>query len=210
MDKILEIKKYLKKYDLEKYFESFDCNLFKLETFEKDSFLMMSGMDGKKLYFFVKGLIKVTLFSEKGSEMLLELSRPFDIMGDVEFILKDSIYYNVQIKEKSTFLILDFETAYENPDIYKLLAETLAKKLRKTSEKYSFSKLCSSRTIAANFIYENREYFSGDIKYSEFAKLIGLSERQLRRILTEFENMKLIERNGRGIKILDERGIKNI
>jgi CRP-like cAMP-binding protein len=210
MNKISKIKTYLEKYELKKYFENFDYNLFTIGTFEKNSFLMMSGMNENKLYFFVDGLIKVTLLSKGGNEMLLELSRPFDVMGDVEFILEDSIYYNIQIKEKSTFLILDFDVAYEIPGIYKLLAKTVAKKLRKTSKKYSMSKLCSSRIIAAEFIYENREYFSGEIRYREFAKLIGLSERQLRRILTEFENMGLIKRGDGGIRILNKEGIKEI
>jgi DNA-binding Lrp family transcriptional regulator len=62
----------------------------------------------------------------------------------------------------------------------------------------------------AKFITENRKYFSSTIKYGDISKLLGLSERQLRRILKDFEDKGLIERKGRKIDILDEEGIKRL
>jgi CRP-like cAMP-binding protein len=210
MDNIGKIEKFIKKYDLEKYLEGYNYSDIEIRTFEKDSYLMMSGMDKRKLYLFVDGLLKVTLFSNDGNEMLLELTKPFDILGDVEFLLEEDIYYNIQIKEKSIFLELDFDRAVKNIIFYELMAKTLAKKLRKTSEKYSVKKLCNSKILVAKFITDNREYFSDTIKYGDISKLLGLSERQLRRILKNFEEMELIKRNGRKIEILNEKGIKKL
>ncbi|WP_321328293.1 Crp/Fnr family transcriptional regulator [uncultured Ilyobacter sp.] len=210
MDSSREIEKFIKKYDLEKYLEGYNYWDMEIKILEKDSYLMMSGMDKRKLYLFVDGLLKVTLLSSEGDEMLLELTKPFDILGDVEFLLEEDVHYNIQIKERSTFLELDFDKAVKNIRFYELMAKTLAKKLRNTSKKYSVKKLCTSRVLVAKFITENRKYFSSTIKYGDISKLLGLSERQLRRILKDFEDKGLIERKGRKIDILDEEGIKRL
>ncbi|WP_319370856.1 Crp/Fnr family transcriptional regulator [uncultured Ilyobacter sp.] len=210
MDKSRKIEKLIKKYGLDPYLDGYAYSDIKIKTFEKDSYLMMSGMDKRKLYLFVDGLLKVTLFSSEGNEMLLELTKPFDILGDVEFLLEEDIHYNIQIKEKSTFLELDYDMAVKNLRFYELMAKTLAKKLRNTSKKYSTKKLCNGKILVAKFIAENKEYFSSTIKYGDISKLLGLSERQLRRILKNFEDAGLIRREGRRIQVLNEKGMKKL
>lgn|GEM_PF-3374944 len=210
MENSREIEKFIKKYKLDKYLEGYNYRDIEIKVLEKGSYLMMSGMDKRKLYLFVDGLLKVTLLSSDGDEMLLELTKPFDILGDVEFLLEEDVHYNIQIKERSTFLELDFDKAVKNLKFYQLMAKTLAKKLRNTSKKYSAKKLCNSRVLVAKFILENREYFLSTIKYGDISKLLGLSERQLRRILKKFEDEKLIKRNGRKIEILNKNGIKRL
>lgn len=210
MENSREIEKFIKKYKLDKYLEGYNYRDIEIKVLEKGSYLMMSGMDKRKLYLFVDGLLKVTLLSSDGDEMLLELTKPFDILGDVEFLLEEDVHYNIQIKERSTFLELDFDKAVKNLKFYQLMAKTLAKKLRNTSKKYSAKKLCNSEVLVAKFILENREYFLSTIKYGDISKLLGLSERQLRRILKKFEDEKLIKRNGRKIEILNKNGIKRL
>lgn len=210
MENSREIEKFIKKYKLDKYLEGYNYRDIEIKVLEKGSYLMMSGMDKRKLYLFVDGLLKVTLLSSDGDEMLLELTKPFDILGDVEFLLEEDVHYNIQIKERSTFLELDFDKAVKNLKFYQLMAKTLAKKLRNTSKKYSAKKLCNSEVLVAKFILENREYFLSTIKYGDISKLLGFSERQLRRILKKFEDEKLIKRNGRKIEILNKNGIKRL
>jgi len=82
-----------------------------------------------------------------------------------------------------------------------LIAITLAQKLQKNAQRISSSQLLSSKEIVINFIIENRSYVENYIKYHEMAKLIGLSERQLRRILSELQDENLIIKRDKKIYI---------
>jgi len=202
-----KIEKYISQYKLEEYIKVQDYNKFEIKTYEKDNYVVMSKTNNNKLYFFVEGTVKITLLSSDGKEMVLEFIKPFDIFGDVEFILKNDIYYNIQTNEKSTFLEIDFATAKNIDSLYKLISKTLANKLYRTSEKYSLKQLLNSKEIVLNFIYKNK---NTSIKLYEMAKLVGLSERQLRRILNDLEEENIILKNGKKIEIIDLDAIQEI
>lgn len=204
MDKI---KKYITKFQLEEYIEKQNYEKFEIKSYDKDSYVVMSKTNNNKLYFFVEGSVKITLLSSDGKEMVLEFIKPFDIFGDVEFMLKNDIYYDIQTNEKSTFLEIDFKTANNINTLYKLIAKTLANKLYRTSEKYSLKQLLNSKEIVLNFIYKNK---NTNMKLYEMAKLVGLSERQLRRILNELEEDGIIIKNGKKIEIVDLKLIQDI
>lgn len=204
---INKIKNYIIKYNLQEYILEKDLHKFEIRHYEKNEYVVMSKTNNKKLYFFVEGSAKISLFSSEGKEMFLEFIKPFDIFGDVEFILKNDIYYNIQTSEKSTFLEIDFETASTIVNLYKLIAKTLATKLYRTSEKYSLKQLLNSKEIVINFIYNNNK---SPIKMYEMAKLVALSERQLRRILNELEEDNIIIKKGKKIEIIDLDAVKEI
>lgn len=200
MDK--NIYDYIKEFELDEYIDEANISDFSLRTYEKDNFILMSGSNEKNIYFFLDGVAKVTLFSKDGEEMLLELIKPFDIFGDVEFMLGNEISYNVQAIEKSILFELNSNNINKNPKFYKLLAKTLAIKLAKISEKYSKNQLLGTKEYVLNFIKENKSYVSSSLKYNEMAKLVGLSERQLRRVLNELSEGNLIEKVGKKIILL--------
>lgn len=199
MDSSKEIFDYFKKFNLENYIEEERAQEFQLKKYEKNSFVMMSGTLQKKIYLFVEGYVKITLFSKSGDEMLLELVSPFDIFGDVEFIMGTEINYNVQVIEPSIFLEIESAKIEKDIQIYKLISKTLALKLYNTSEKYSNNKLYDSKSRVLNFIKDNEAYVSNSVKFGEMAKLLGLSERQLRRVLSNLQSENLIKKTGKKI-----------
>ena len=73
--------------------------------------------------------------------MLLELMKPFDILGDIEYVLGNENTHNVQVIEKCRCLEISEENIKKNPILYKLMAKTLAGKLLRSSMKISNSQL---------------------------------------------------------------------
>ncbi len=185
---------YVHIFHLEEFINNNNVNDFELKTYEAGNFLLMTGEKKRKIYLFVEGVVKVTLFSKEGDEMLLELMKPFDILGDIEYVLGNENTHNVQVIEKCRCLEISEENIKKNPILYKLMAKTLAGKLLRSSMKISNSQLLTSKELVLNFITENKTYVTTSLKYHEMAKLVGISERQLRRIIRDLEREGLVKR----------------
>ena len=82
------------------------------------------------------------------------------------------------------------------------MAKTLAGKLLRSSMKISSSQLLTSKELVLNFITENKTYVTTSLKYHEMAKLVGISERQLRRIIRDFEREGLVKRLGKKLFLI--------
>ena len=134
--------------------------------------------------------------------MLLELMKPFDILGDIEYVLGNENTHNVQVIEKCRCLEISEENIKRNPILYKLMAKTLAGKLLRSSMKISNSQLLTSKELVLNFITENKTYVTTSLKYHEMAKLVGISERQLRRIIRDLESEGLIKKIGKKLFLI--------
>jgi len=197
-----KIHNYIEKFELNDYINEKNIIFFALNSYEKDSFILMSGEKKNKIYLFVEGVVKVTRFSADGDEVLLELMKPFDIFGDIEYILGNENTHNVQVVEKCTCLELNIDYVIKNPILFRLIAKTLAGKLLRTSIRYSNSQLLNTNDFVLDFIKENEIYLTSPFKYSEMAKLVGLSERQLRRVLKHLVDEKLIKKLGKTIILL--------
>ena len=196
-----KIDEYIKKFNLTEYINNENIGEFELKQYESGNFILMAGNSEKKLCFMVEGVAKVTVLSDEGKEMILDLVKPFDIFGDLEFVLEMKKMHNVEVVEKVVTLEIQTKNIPKNSPIYKLIAITLAQKLQKNAQRISNSQLLSSREIVINFIKENRSYVENYIKYHEMAKLIGFSERQLRRILSELQEENLIIKKDKKIYI---------
>ncbi len=193
---------YVHIFHLEEFINNNNVNDFELKTYEAGNFLLMTGEKKKKIYLFVEGVVKVTLFSKEGDEMLLELMKPFDILGDIEYVLGNENTHNVQVIEKCRCLEISEENIKKNPILYKLMAKTLAGKLLRSSMKISNSQLLTSKELVLNFITENKTYVTTSLKYHEMAKLVGISERQLRRIIRDLEREGLVKRLGKKLFLI--------
>lgn len=197
----MEILEYLDKYNLHEYFSNINPDDYKVLYLKKGEFLLMSGMQQKSIYVFLEGYVRIATLSESGNEIIHGLDKPFDIFGDIECMLNQAINCDIYVKEDSVFLEMKFELVAKHPELYKLLAKRLAVKLQRASRRYTSRVLLDSKTMVTDFITENKEYFADKIVYSEFAKLVSLSERQLRRILTELEEDGIIRKSGKRIYI---------
>lgn len=193
---VKNIEFYIEKFSLAKYLHKDEREQMEIKSYEPQSFILMSGNTEKKLYFMVEGVAKVTVLSNEGKEMILDLVKPFDILGDLEFILGVEKLHNVEVVEKVITLEIKTENIKENSLLYKLMAETLAKKLQKNAQRIWTRELMDSKEIVLKFIKENKSYVEGYIRYNEMAKLLGISDRQLRRILVELSHEgKIIKKN---------------
>ena len=193
---------FVKEHSLEEFINEDNIGDFQLKKYDAGSFILMSGEKKEKIFLFVQGVIKVTLFSDDGKELLLELMKPFDILGDIEYVLGNNNTLNVQVIEESICIEVKKDIIEKNQLLYKLMSKTLAGKLLRNSRKILDNQLFSTKDLVLKFIQENEPYVRNSLRYNEMAKLLGLSERQLRRVLKELEDDRYIKKNGKKLYLL--------
>lgn len=193
---------YIEKFNLSKYFHKDERDKLELHSYEQGSFILMSGNNEKKLCFLVEGIARITVLSLDGKELILDWSKALDILGDLEFILEVQKLHNVEVLERAVTLEISTEFIKENSKLYRLLAETLAKKLQKNTERIWSKDLLDSKELVMKFIRENKSYVEAYLRYNEMSKLLGISDRQLRRILQELVKDGKIQKQGKKIFII--------
>lgn len=193
---------YIEKFNLSTYFHKDERDKLELHSYEQGSFILMSGNNEKKLCFLVEGIARITVLSLDGKELILDWSKALDILGDLEFILEVQKLHNVEVLERAVTLEISTEFIKENSKLYRLLAETLAKKLQKNTERIWSKDLLDSKELVMKFIRENKSYVEAYLRYNEMSKLLGISDRQLRRILQELVKDGKIQKQGKKIFII--------
>lgn len=175
--------------------------------------LIYAGTPLQYLMFFVEGSAKVYKRLENGSSLLIGFYTPFDILGDVElFSYKQYIMDVIAIKD-SVCLTLPVELVHrhadKNPALLKKLCSGLGKKL-----------VNFNVSASANILYplENRLaslLIAEDIKIQdhslgEIAELLGVSYRQLGRVLRRFRDQGIISPRHGHIEVLDRKTLKKL
>ncbi|TCL74276.1 CRP-like cAMP-binding protein [Hydrogenispora ethanolica] len=212
-----ETRRFLAQYQLDQYFGERFVKEFSICAYGENEYILVAEEANSDILILVEGTALVTVLSEDGDELIICLRRPFDVFGDIEFVLGDRyILNNVTAKTPCKLLSLPKEWAarelHHHAGFYRLISLTLANKLRETSIKYNRNLLYPLRIRLARFLEESAadEGLLQTLQYNELAKLLGVTDRQLRRVLAEFEELGIIARDRRGIRIKDLRRLQDI
>lgn len=212
-----ETREWLVQYQIDPYCSAPLLAQSRICEYAANEYILAAEQENSDILLFVKGIALVTVLSESGTELIICLRKPFDIFGDIEFILENKqIMNNVTAKTPCKLLALPKESLARqlrgDARFYQLIARTLANKLYETSIKYNRNLLYPLRIRFARFLEEIAadEGLLETVQYNELAKLLGVTDRQLRRVLAEFQTLGIIERNRSGIRIKDRERLRDI
>ena len=178
-----------------------------LKNFEKGEIIFSISDSSQYLYFLVEGKIKVSsaLYSDK--EVVIEYSKPLEILGEIEYIQNKEIYINVETITPCTVISIsryDFDTILKgNDELYKFLLKSLSEKLTKGVKKTLkfHQKPLKERILEyLNSASKNKEI--ENIKYIEMAHSLKISDRYLRKILKEMDEEGIIKKISKKIILL--------
>lgn len=198
---------YLKRFSLEKCFSPKVRSKLYLKNFEKGEIIFSISDSSQYLYFLVEGKIKVSsaLYSDK--EVVIEYSKPLEILGEIEYIQNKEIYINVETITPCTVISIsryDFDTILKgNDELYKFLLKSLSEKLTKGVKKTLkfHQKPLKERILEyLNSASKNKEI--ENIKYIEMAHSLKISDRYLRKILKEMDEEGIIKKISKKIILL--------
>ncbi|WP_432205600.1 Crp/Fnr family transcriptional regulator (plasmid) [Cetobacterium somerae] len=202
-----EINYYLKKYDLEKYMKPELIDKFFIKRFLKGEMIFSVEQESQSLYFFVEGKIKIYSAFYGNKEVLIEFCKPFQILGEVEYIQNKVININVEALTPCVVIGIlreDFKKMISGNDkLYELLLRTITNKLTTTmTHILSYHQKTLEERIL-NYLKElSKNNKVEKIRYLEMASFLKVSDRHLRKVLKELIEKEIIYKNGKTIYLL--------
>lgn len=215
------IQSYINMYHINDYFTKDLTQYMTLWQYEKNEKILISGDPMNYFYFVVDGKAKIFNLLENGKEVLLRFTRPLSELGSLE-VLSDKRYVNSCVTAhfptrviKIPFRILD-EHAREDVRFLQYLVKRLSHKLGTESKKssmnitYPFKNRFASYLLSITTMKTDRIDEIKINKMTDLATYLGTSYRHLNRVIKEFEEEKIIEKQDKKFIILDFAALEDL
>lgn len=221
-DKSGLITHYLRTNKTLEIFLEIDTVYFQLNYFEKGELICNIDDEMDRLYFVVKGKVKVYTITSEGKKLILRFINPLAIVGDIELI-QNSKAHNVVEACSDVIAISISNTVIRNkllhdPIFMKFLLKNIANTLKISTRFTALNLLYPVEVRVASYLLSistdsNGDMYKGDLdttSVTSIADFIGVSYRHVIRVLQRFYNDKLIEKSNGVIVIKDFSRMKEV
>lgn len=201
---------YLKYWGLEKAFSGIASNGVILKHYCDGEILFHAGQEVDFAYLLVNGRCRLYGISREGKEVLVNYKEALGIYGEMEIMLGIEFKLSLSAVGNAAVLkipriLMERKLLYQ-VDFLRFVSLELANKMWLDSSKQIQAILKDGKERVADLICqqalaEERRNFVFSCRKT--ALDAGISERQLTRVLGEWEKAGIIERKGRKLRILD-------
>ncbi|MCH4566284.1 Crp/Fnr family transcriptional regulator [Bacillus sp. ES1-5] len=213
---------YLKTNKMLKIFSEIDTAYFQVNHFDKGKFICNIDDAMDRLYFVVKGKVKVYTITPEGKKLILRFINPLAVVGDIEFI-QNSKVHNV-VEACSDVIAISISHAVirnkllHDPIFMNFLLENIANTLKISTRFTALNLLYPVEVRVASYLLSistdsNGNMYKKDLdatSISSIADFIGVSYRHVIRVLQKFYKEKLIEKRNGVIVIKDFFKMKEV
>lgn len=194
----------------------------KLNKYKKKQIIFEEDNHPQYVYYLKSGMAKSYKTNEGGKELTIQLYAPGDFIGYIAIIEKRTYQFTAQAMDDCEVILIArnafIELIKSNTAFSLYVVEVLAKHNSQKAERMINLAYNSLRKRVSNsllllkntFIQAQEEPFIINITREELANISGTTTESLIRTLSDFKDEKLVEINGRMIKILDENKLKNL
>ncbi|HDR6317563.1 Crp/Fnr family transcriptional regulator [Bacillus cereus] len=213
---------YLKTNKMFEIFSEIDTAYFQVNHFDKGKFICNIDDAMDRLYFVVKGKVKVYTITPEGKKLILRFINPLAVVGDIEFI-QNSKAHNV-VEACSDVIAISISHAVirnkllHDPIFMNFLLENIANTLKISTRFTALNLLYPVEVRVASYLLSistdsNGNMYKKDLdatSISSIADFIGVSYRHVIRVLQKFYKEKLIEKRNGVIVIKDFFKMKEV
>ncbi|HTB05838.1 MAG TPA: response regulator [Bacteroidia bacterium] len=191
---------------------------FKAKNHPKKETLYREGDTPNAVYFVNKGKIKTWKINNEGKEFITGLFGPGEFFGYVA-MLEGAPYSDSATTLEDSELVLipqsDFQSLiYSSNDVSARFIKMLANNINEKEERLLGLAYNSVRARVAEALLQlNKKGEQGatiSISRDDLAGIVGTSTESLIRTLSDFKQDKLIETDGRGIKVLNANKLEDV
>ncbi|MBJ8106118.1 cyclic nucleotide-binding domain-containing protein [Bacillus cereus group sp. N8] len=206
---------YLKAYNMLEIFSGISTDYFQVNHFEKGKLICNIDDEMDRLYFVVKGKVKVYTITPEGKKLILRFINPLAVVGDIELIQKSKTH-NVVEACSDVVAISISNTVIRNkllhdPIFMNFLFENIANTLKISTRFTALNLLYPVEVRVASYLLSistdsNGNMYKEDLdstSVSSIADFIGVSYRHVIRVLQKFYKEKLIEKKN-GVIVIKE------
>ncbi|MCU5380209.1 Crp/Fnr family transcriptional regulator [Bacillus cereus] len=213
---------YLETNKMLEIFSEIDTAYFQVNHFDKGKFICNIDDAMDRLYFVVKGKVKVYTITPEGKKLILRFINPLAVVGDMEFI-QNSKAHNV-VEACSDVIAISISHAVirnkllHDPIFMNFLLENIANTLKISTRFTALNLLYPVEVRVASYLLSistdsNGNMYKEDLdatSVSSIADFIGVSYRHVIRVLQKFYKEKLIEKSNGVIVIKDFFRMKEV
>ncbi|MEN8185869.1 MAG: response regulator [Bacteroidota bacterium] len=185
--------------------------------YSKNETIFCKGNSSNFIFYIVDGEVKTYKTNQDGKELIIGIFKKNDFFGFTSFAHNNPYHENaVAIKTTTLYKIRKsevFDLVKRNPQLAINFMDLLTDSLKDLKDKlihiaYDTVRGKTAETLLT--LYAANEKRSLIITRYNLANLIGVAKETLIRTLTEFRDENLIETNRNSIRIIDEKGLKEV
>lgn len=209
--------KHLTKEEINNITSDKSCNFYK-----RGNILYNEGNRGNGVYCVNKGVIKLYKTGLDGKEQIIRFAKPGDIIGYRSILSNEPACTSAKAIEDSVLCFISAKTILnkvrKNPDFSLELIKLSCKELGEANKFILDIAQKTVRERLAEVLLILKDSFGLDensvlqvtLTREELANIVGTATESVIRLLSEFKADKLIELNGRRIKILNVKKLDKI
>lgn len=182
------------------------------EKFSRNEVLLYKDDSLKRIYVIIQGLTKCFITEENGKDYLLEFLGKGELVGEIEFLIKEDNLSSVETLSTVEAFSIDsvlFEKLIQTDrEFVNIILKELATRIFRTAKRASFQQIYPLKysiikiILALNLTDER-------ISKHDLASYLGISIRVLNRILKELINDNLITFEKGVIKVKSQNTLEN-
>ncbi|MDN4074080.1 Crp/Fnr family transcriptional regulator [Fictibacillus terranigra] len=217
-----QLNSFMRAYKIDCLFNPQLMPHLKLYQFNRGENICSQGEPSEYLYVLVKGKVKVFTTSPEGKTLILSFKTPLELIGDIEYVRGTDTVNTVEAVSPVTMIGVHQrwlkKYASEDSAFLQFLLKIITDKFYVKSNSLRFNLLypvevrLASYLLSVSFDESNSlltgQHSAGSLK--DAANLIGTSYRHMNRVIRQFCNEGLVDRNSKGILVKDREGLRRL
>ncbi|MBU8639631.1 Crp/Fnr family transcriptional regulator [Bacillus pumilus] len=207
---------YMKAHQLESVFHQKLISHVSLWRYEQGELVCSKGDKREYLYLLVKGKLKIFTTTKEGKTFILSFKHPLEAIGDIEYVQQTDMVNTVEAVTEVHMLRVSHQAlmrhAKDDPRVLNFLLKGITNKFYTKSNDLSFHLLYPVEVRLASYLLSvvTSDESASALRLTDAASLIGTSYRHINRVIQQFCEKGLIERQRGNITISDRKGLLEI
>lgn len=191
-------------------------------NYRKGAVLYREGSRISGFYCISRGIIKVFKTGPDGKEQIIRFAKPGDIIAYRSVLSSEPACTTAKVLEDSTVCFIPSDIlprlVKSDPDFALELVKLICEEL---GEANSYITDIAQKTVrerlaevllklSDDFGLDDNKHLRISLTREELANIVGTATESVIRLLSEFKSDRLVELNGRKIKILDRKGLEKL
>lgn len=209
-------RRFVERYPVQKLFSAPVEELLEVHVYKKGEYICDELMAPERLYFLVKGRVKLYMIHQDGNISLAQYYEAGDILGELEFLGIRTRSQSIQAVEESVCLALSFkeygELILSDPVFLRNLSRQIAEKMLRIVGKLVATQTYPLENRMAACLLEKEVEAVGEgwikVSLTDLAQYLGASYRHLSRVIKHFDEEGWIERDRGRIRIRSHEALE--
>ena len=187
--------------------------------YSRGNILFYQGNEPFALFFMCSGRVKLVRAEDGGRHQIVRLVRAPNFLGERSLVAGEPYAATAEVMDDSRICVIDsarfFRAWADRPELARMMARQLAAKLGEAEAHATDLSMRTIRERLAKLFCEEaasarKGVFDLTETRQEIAELLGTSPEVVSRTIAELEDKRLVEVDGRRVRLLDEKRLRRV